>query len=598
MAAKLRTREEIPAQYKWNLSHIYPDDAAWEAALADVLASSKKFAAWEGKVVENPRQAIREYFDLNQQAEPVFSYAFLRGETDNGDPVAQGLRARASQMGVQLSTAMSFFEPELLSLDDALLAEIAADPAMADYDAFLRNLIRQKPHTLPAEQEKLLAMMGQVAQAPNHIFGMLTDVDMSFPPVQMPDGTTAELTEGTYSQFIRSEDREVRKSAFDGIMNTYGNFGSTIAATYNGSVQNDVFQARARHYATARDARMEPLEIPTSVYDNLISEVHAAIPVLNEYLALRKALMGLDELHMYDLYTPMVKDFHMELSYDKAFDLVLEGLKPMGEDYLAKLREARVGGWIDVYPSKGKSSGAFSSGNLRDVHPYVLLNHNDNLSDTFTIAHELGHSMHSFYSNTNQPAPKSDYSLFVAEVASTCNEATMMRHLLKTFADDKKALAYLLNHFLEQFRTTVFRQTMFAEFELIAHTMAEQGQPLTRESLSKAYYELNQKYYGAVCTVDENIANEWMRIPHFYRSYYVYVYATGLCAAVSLSDKILSEGESAVRDYRKFLSAGCAVPPIDALKLAGIDMSSPEPIRRALGVFKDTLAQFKAVIMA
>ena len=527
MAAKLRKREEIPAQYKWDLSHIYPDDAAWEAALADVLASGKKFAAWEGKVAENPRQAIREYFDLNQQAEPVFSYAFLRGETDNGDPVAQGLRARASQMGVQLSTAMSFFEPELLSLDDALLAEIAADPAMADYDAFLRNLIRQKPHTLPAEQEKLLAMMGQVAQAPNHIFGMLTDVDMSFPPVQMPDGTTAELTEGTYSQFIRSEDREVRKSAFDGIMNTYGSFGSTIAATYNGSVQNDVFQARARHYATARDARMEPLEIPTSVYDNLISEVHAAIPVLNEYLALRKALMGLDELHMYDLYTPMVKDFHMELSYDKAFDLVLEGLKPMGEDYLAKLREARVGGWIDVYPSKGKSSGAFSSGNLRDVHPYVLL-----------------------------------------------------------------------NHFLEQFRTTVFRQTMFAEFELIAHTMAEQGQPLTRESLSKAYYELNQKYYGAVCTVDENIANEWMRIPHFYRSYYVYVYATGLCAAVSLSDKILSEGESAVRDYRKFLSAGCSVPPIDALKLAGIDMSSPEPIRRALGVFKDTLAQFKAVIMA
>ena len=332
MAAKLRKREEIPAQYKWNLSHISTDAAAWEAALADVLASGKKFAAWEGKVAENPRQAIREYFDLNQQAEPVFSYAFLRGETDNGDPVAQGLRARASQMGVQLSTAMSFFEPELLSLDDALLAEIAADPAMADYDAFLRNLIRQKPHTLPAEQEKLLAMMGQVAQAPNHIFGMLTDVDMSFPPVQMPDGTTAELTEGTYSQFIRSDSRDVRKSAFDGIMNTYGSFGSTIAATYNGSVQNDVFQARARHYATARDARMEPLEIPTSVYDNLISEVHAAIPVLNEYLALRKALMGLDELHMYDLYTPMVKDFHMELSYDKAFDDVREVLKPMRED--------------------------------------------------------------------------------------------------------------------------------------------------------------------------------------------------------------------------------------------------------------------------
>ncbi len=596
MADQLRTREEIPAQYKWNLTHIFPDDAAWEKALAEVLEAGKSFAAYEGKVAENPRQAIRDYFTLDEKLTPVFSYAFLRRETDNGDPVAQGLRARASQMGMQLATMTSFFQPELLELDEKVLSDIASDPAMADYDAFLRTLLLQKPHSLPKEQERLLAMMGQVAQAPNNIFSMLSDVDMVFPDVKMPDGTTQQLTEGTYSQFIRSEDRTVRKAAFDGIMDTYGKFGNTIAATYNGSVQNDVFEARARHYATARDASMEPLEIPTSVYDNLIEEVHNAIPVLDEYLKLRKQVMGLDELHMYDLYTPMVKDFHMELSYDKAFDLVLEGLKPMGEDYLDKLREARTGGWIDVYPSKGKSSGAFSAGNLRNVHPYVLLNHNDNLSDTFTIAHELGHSMHSFYSNTNQPAPKSDYSLFVAEVASTCNEATMMRYLLQQFKDDKKALAYLLNHFLEQFRTTVYRQTMFAEFELIAHTMAEQGQPLTRESLSKAYYELNQKYYGNVCVVDDNIANEWMRIPHFYRAYYVYVYATGLCAAVSLSDKILTEGASAVKDYRKFLSAGCSVPPIEALKLAGIDMSSPEPVRHALSVFKDTLDQFKAVI--
>ena len=596
MAAKLRKREEIPAQYKWDLSHIYPDDAAWEAALADVLASGKKFAAWEGKVAENPRQAIREYFDLNQQAEPVFSYAFLRGETDNGDPVAQGLRARASQMGVQLSTAMSFFEPELLSLDDALLAEIAADPAMADYDAFLRNLIRQKPHTLPAEQEKLLAMMGQVAQAPNHIFGMLTDVDMTFPPVQMPDGTTAELTEGTYSQFIRSEDRDVRKSAFDGIMNTYGSFGSTIAATYNGSVQNDVFQARARHYATARDARMEPLEIPTSVYDNLISEVHAAIPVLNEYLALRKALMGLDELHMYDLYTPMVKDFHMELSYDKAFDLVLEGLKPMGEDYLAKLREARIGGWIDVYPSKGKSSGAFSSGNLRDVHPYVLLNHNDNLSDTFTIAHELGHSMHSFYSNTNQPAPKSDYSLFVAEVASTCNEATMMRHLLKTFADDKKALAYLLNHFLEQFKGTLYRQTMFAQFELRMGELSAQGETLTADLLSREYRALNEAYFGPDMVSDDQIALEWARIPHFFYNYYVFQYATGFSAAVAIANRILKEGAPAVADYKKFLSGGCSTDPISLLKIAGVDMSSPEPVNSALALFGELVDEMEQLV--
>ena len=595
MAAKLRKREEIPAQYKWDLSHIYPDDAAWEAALADVLASGKKFAAWEGKVAENPRQAIREYFDLNQQADPVFSYAFLRGETDNGDPVAQGLRARASQMGVQLSTAMSFFEPELLSLDDALLAEIAADPAMADYDAFLRNLIRQKPHTLPAEQEKLLAMMGQVAQAPNHIFGMLTDVDMSFPPVQMPDGTTAELTEGTYSQFIRSEDREVRKSAFDGIMNTYGSFGSTIAATYNGSVQNDVFQARARHYATARDARMEPLEIPTSVYDNLISEVHAAIPVLNEYLALRKALMGLDELHMYDLYTPMVKDFHMELSYDKAFDLVLEGLKPMGEDYLAKLREARVGGWIDVYPSKGKSSGAFSSGNLRDVHPYVLLNHKNNLDCQFTLAHEMGHALHSYHSCKYQPISTSDYVIFVAEVASTCNEVLLMRHLLSK-TTDKKQRAYLINHFLDQFKGTVYRQTMFAEFELAMGKMAENGEALTADALCRKYHELNKLYFGPDMISDDQIALEWARIPHFFYNYYVFQYATGFSAAVAIANRILKEGAPAVADYKKFLSGGCSTDPISLLKIAGVDMSSPEPVNSALALFGELVDELAELL--
>ena len=595
MAAKLRKREEIPAQYKWDLSHIYPDDAAWEAALADVLASAKKFAAWESKVAENPRQAIREYFDLNQQAEPVFSYAFLRGETDNGDSVAQGLRARASQMGVQLSTAMSFFEPELLSLDDALLAEIAADPAMADYDAFLRNLIRQKPHTLPAEQEKLLAMMGQVAQAPNHIFGMLTDVDMSFPPVQMPDGTTAELTEGTYSQFIRSEDRDVRKSAFDGIMNTYGSFGNTIAATYNGSVQNDVFQARARHYATARDARMEPLEIPTSVYDNLISEVHAAIPVLNEYLALRKALMGLDELHMYDLYTPMVKDFHMELSYDKAFDLVLEGLKPMGEDYLAKLREARVGGWIDVYPSKGKSSGAFSSGNLRDVHPYVLLNHKNNLDCQFTLAHEMGHALHSYLSNKHQNQIDSDYVIFVAEVASTCNEALLMEYLLKK-TTDKKERVFLINHFLDQFKGTIYRQTMFAEFEKFMGAAVDAGQTLTADMLCAEYARLCKLYYGEDMVVDDQIAMEWARIPHFYYNYYVFQYATGYSAAIALSRRILREGESAVKDYLGFLSGGCSKSPIDLLKGAGVDMTSPAPVNDALQLFGELLDEMESLM--
>ena len=594
--ADIRRREDVAPQYKWDLTHIYPNDEAWEAAMTATFEEVKAFAAWEGKVAEDPRAAIRAYFDVDEKMAPVFSYAFLRKETDNADTVAQTLKAKLMQTAVQVQTMMSFFEPELLAMDEAVLKEIAADPAMKDYDTFIDGLLKAKAHALPKEQEKLLAMMGQVAGAPNNIFSMLTDVDMKFPDVVTSDGEHHALTEGTYSSFIRHEDRDVRKQGFDGIMGTYGKFANTIAATYAANVQKDVFFANARKYSSCRAAKMEPLQIPEEVYDNLISVIHESIPTLNEYLQLRKEKMGLDELHMYDLYTPMVSDFKMELPYDKAFDMVLEGLTPMGEDYLDKLREARTGGWIDVYPTENKSSGAFSSGGLRNVHPYVLLNHNDNLSDTFTIAHELGHSMHSYYSNTNQPAPKSDYSLFVAEVASTCNEAVMMRYLLEQFKDDKKAQAYLLNHFLEQFRTTVFRQTMFAEFEYIAHTMCEKGQPLTKDALTKVYYDLNKLYYGGVCDVDELIGNEWLRIPHFYRSFYVYVYATGLCAAVSLSERILNEGAPAVADYRKFLSAGSSVPPIEALKLAGIDMSKPEPIRAAMKVFKETLEKFKAAI--
>ena len=595
MAEKLRKRSEIDNQYKWKLTDIYPTVEAWEAAYAALGEKIAAFAVYDGKVADDPRQVIRAYFDLEAELLPVFEYAFLNKETDNADPAAQAMSDRVRALAVQASTASAFMQPELLDLEESTLTEMMNDPAMADYSVFLGDLLRDKAHALPKEQERLLAMMGEVADAPNTIFSMLADVDMNFPSITLPDGTQQELSEGNYSTFIHGSDREVRKQAFEGIMGTYGKYGNTIAATYNGSVKNDTFQAAARKYTSALAAKMEPLQIPQAVYDNLIEVIHEYLPVLNEYLELRKQVLGLDELHMYDLYCPMVSDFKMDMPYEKAFDLMLEGLKPMGEDYLAKLVESRDNGWIDVYPSESKSSGAFSAGSLAKVHPYVLLNHNDNLESAFTIAHELGHSMHSYYSNQAQPMPKADYSLFVAEVASTCNEAVMMRHLLSTFTE-KKAQAYLLNHFLEQFRTTCFRQTMFAEFERISHDMAAKGEPLTKESLSKAYYELNQKYYGGACVVDEIIANEWMRIPHFYRAFYVYVYATGLCAAVSLSERILTEGESAVADYRKFLSAGCSVPPIEALKLAGIDMSSPEPLRKAMEVFKDTLAKFKAVL--
>ena len=596
MANQLPKRSEIDARYKWRLEDIFETEDAWEQAMSASADAVKAFAAYDGHVAEDPRKVIRAYFDLNDLLMPPLEYAFLAREADNGDAKAQAMADRVSMLAVQANAATAFLQPELLALDEQVLQEIMADPEMADYDEFIRGLLLEKPHTLPKEQERLLAELGEVTGAPSNIFDALTNVDIKFDDVVTEDGEAHPLSEGIYSAYIHSGDRELRRKAFETLMSTYGRFGTTIAGTYSASVKKDVVMARTHHYATARAAAMEPLQIPEAVYDNLISVIHEYLPVLQEYLALRKQVLGLDELHMYDLYCPMVSDYEMEMPYEKAFDLVLDGLKPMGEDYIEKLKEARVSGWIDVYPSENKSSGAFSSGSLAKVHPYVLLNHNDNLDCAFTIAHELGHSMHSYFSNTTQPAPKADYSLFVAEVASTCNEATMMRHLLDTFSGDRKAQAYLLNHFLEQFRTTCFRQTMFAEFEVISHNMAQYGQPMTKETLSEAYYKLNQQYYGESCVVDEVIANEWMRIPHFYRAFYVYVYATGLCAAVSLSDRILREGQAAVADYRRFLSAGCSVPPIEALKLAGIDMSSPEPIRAAMEVFKATLEQFKAVL--
>lgn len=588
-------RSDIPAAAKWDLTHIYASDAAWEEAFDAATKLVEAYAAFDGKVAADPAAAIRSYFDTDEALVPVYCYAMLRQEGDNADDAAQALKDRATGLLVSFGTKSAFLQPELLALPEETLTALMKDPTLSDYSEFLRGMLLEKPHTLDKEQERLLAMMGEVAQAPDNIFTMLTSVDMKFPDVTMADGTQQPLTEGNYSAYINSRDREVRRQAFEGIMGTYGKFSNTIAATYGGSVKKDCFEAAARKYADALAARMDPLELPRCVYENLIQVVHENLPTLNEYLALRKKALHLDEIHMYDLYCPMVENFEMEMPYDKAYDTVLEGLKPMGEDYLQVLREARTGGWIDVYPCDNKSSGAFSLGSLGKVHPYVMLNHNDNLNCAFTIAHELGHAMHSYYSNQTQPYAKSGYSLFVAEVASTVNESVMMRKLLQDYTE-KDAQAFLLVHFLETFRTTVFRQTMFAEFELISHDMAAKGQPLTAKALCEAYYDLNKTYYGAQCHVDELVANEWMRIPHFYRSFYVYVYATGLCAAVSLSERILSEGATAVADYRKFLSAGCSVPPIEALKLAGIDMSSPEPLRKAMGVFRETLEKLKAIL--
>lgn len=594
MAEQIKKRCEIDAQWKWDLTHIFPSDQAWEEARAAALETIKAFAARQGHVAEDPKGTIRAFFALYERFAEIYEYAFLRQETDNSDTVAQGLKSKALSLAVQLESQSAFLQPELLTLPAAELEALQTAPDMADYSEYIRNLIREKPHILSPEQEKLLAMMGELQQAPDNIFSMLSNVDMTFPDVHMPDGTTSPLRESNLSTYLHDRNQDVRRQGWEGIMSTYGRFGATIAAIYGASVKKDQFNADARHMPSAVEASLFPYEIPLSVYDNLIAAVHESLPSLTDYLKLRRERMGLSELHMYDMYAPLVDNFNMDLPYPEAYQLVLEGLAPLGEDYVAKLKEAYSGGWIDVYPNENKSSGAFSCGDLVRVHPYVLLNHNNNLTSAMTIAHELGHAMHSYFSNTHQPYPKADYSLFVAEVASTCNEALMLRSLQKKFTDPK-AQAYLLVDLLEKFRTTVYRQTMFAEFERISHDMAAKGEPLTKDALNAAYYDLNQKYYGGGAVVDRLVENEWMRIPHFYRAFYVFVYATGFCAAMALSQRIMQEGESAVQDYRRFLSAGSSVPPLEALKLAGVDMTSPEPVRNALKIFQETIDQFRAL---
>lgn len=594
MAEQIKKRCEIDAQWKWDLTHIFPSDQAWEEARAAALEAIKAFAARQGHVAEDPKGTIRAFFALYERFAEIYEYAFLRQETDNSDTVAQGLKSKAMSLAVQLESQSAFLQPELLTLPAAELEALQTAPDMADYSEYIRNLIREKPHILSPEQEKLLAMMGELQQAPDNIFSMLSNVDMTFPDVHMPDGTTSPLRESNLSTYLHDRNQDVRRQGWEGIMSTYGRFGATIAAIYGASVKKDQFNADARHMPSAVEASLFPYEIPLSVYDNLIAAVHESLPSLTDYLKLRRERMGLSELHMYDMYAPLVDNFDMDLPYPEAYQLVLEGLAPLGEDYVAKLKEAYSGGWIDVYPNENKSSGAFSCGDLVRVHPYVLLNHNNNLTSAMTIAHELGHAMHSYFSNTHQPYPKADYSLFVAEVASTCNEALMLRSLQKKFTDPK-AQAYLLVDLLEKFRTTVYRQTMFAEFERISHDMAARGEPLTKDALNAAYYDLNQKYYGGGAVVDRLVENEWMRIPHFYRAFYVFVYATGFCAAMALSQRIMQEGESAVQDYRRFLSAGSSVPPLEALKLAGVDMTSPEPVRNALKIFQETIDQFRAL---
>ena len=536
---------------------------------------------------------LKTYAEANEHLSRLYTYASCNLNVDNGDSFYQGVMARTQTLYAQYSAAVAFLSPELLKLPKATRKSYIADPEFADFDTILKDLERMRPHTLSSEVETLLASGQEVFGATGNVYDMLTDVDMSLGKVKDEDGKMVALTHARYGSMLESPNRAVRKAAYERMMKAYAAYGSTFAATYAGNVKSDVFMAKAHGYQSAREAALYPDDIPVSVYDNLLKAVHEALPVLHAYCGMRKEAFNIPTVHMYDLYAPMTKDFQMKLTFDEAYELLLEAVAPLGKDYQDVVRSAKDGGWIDVYENKGKTTGAYSNGSAYGVHPYVLLNFRPELDGLLTLAHEMGHAMHSYYSNHTQPFIKSDYAIFVAEVASTCNEVLTINALRKKFAGNQAAQQALIGRLLEGFRTTVFRQTMFAEFEMKAHAMEEAGQPLTRESLNAMYYDLNKQYYGGGCRVDKVVENEWMRIPHFYRSFYVYKYATSFCAAVALADKILHGTPEDVAAYRRFLTLGGSMSPIEELKTVGIDMSTPAPIEAALDVFASLLADFQ-----
>ena len=590
-------REEIPQQYKWKMEDLYVTNEAWETdfkKLQDGIEELQKYEGTLGNSAENLLKMHETCDELNQIAEKVYVYANQRLHENTGNSYYQGLAGKAQMLLVQMSEASSYIEPELLGIPEETLKEMLKTEGLKKYETYYGRLLRKKEHILSKEMEELLAGVEEVAEGPKDTFMMFNNADIKFPVITGEDGETVEITHGKYAKLLESQNREVRKAAFLGLYESYGKFKNTLAATYGANVKQAGFFAKARKYASSLEASLAGSHIPTEVYDSLIESVHAHLPTLHKYMKVRKEKLGVEELHMYDLYVPMVGEADKKISYEESKEIVLNGLAPLGADYQELLRKGFNEGWIDVYENEGKRSGAYSWG-AYGTHPYVLLNYQENLNNVFTLAHEMGHALHSYYSDETQDYIYAGYKIFVAEVASTCNEALLIRYLLDQSKDDKET-AYLLNYFLEQFRTTLFRQTMFAEFEKIAHAKSEAGEPLTAEVLCNIYYDLNKKYFGDEIVVDKEIALEWSRIPHFYTPFYVYQYSTGFSAAIAISSKILNGEAGIVEKYKKFLSGGSSLDCIDLLKICDVDMTTKEPVEEALKVFENTLEKFSKII--
>lgn len=591
---RIPKRSEVPEQFKWALEDIYATDEKWAEDLQKLKVMPERIAAFKGRLSESA-DTLYDFMQLSDEisvlCDSLGNYAQRRSDEDTANAKYQGFLGQLMNAYVAVNSAGSFETPEIISIVEDKLQKFYEDkPELKLYKRALDKLRRKKAHILSEAEEKILALTGEMGQSPENIYSMFSDADLRFPDAVDKDGKAHQVTHGSYIPLVQSEDRVLRKSAFESMYGTFDKFRNTCAATLSAQIKAVNFYAKARRYDSSLEAALDGTEVPVSVYKNLIEAVHDNMHYMYDYVALRKKLLGVDELHFYDLYTPVVPDADMKITFEEAKETVLKALAPMGEDYLAILKEGFENRWIDVYENEGKTSGAYSAG--ARVHPYVLLNHKDTLNCMFTLAHEMGHAIHSYLSNKNQPVVYSDYVIFVAEVASTCNEALLMQYLLKN-TEDKKQRAYLINYFLEQFRTTLYRQTMFAEFELKINEMVAAGESLTAEGLNELYGELNKLYFGDGIVLDDEIKLEWARIPHFYYDYYVYQYATGYSAAIALSQRILKYGEPAVKDYIGFLKGGCSTDPISLLKGAGVDMATTQPINEALAIFGELVKEME-----
>lgn len=587
-------RSTIENKFKWTIDEMYPNEESIEKDIQKVKELIEEVKRYKG-ILADSEENIFKALNISEEASRIlqnlYVYTHMKSHEDTRINKNQSNATKTDMLSTELSMATSYMVPEIIAMDSEKLENYLKTEKLSHYKKYVDDILRLKPHTLNEREEELLAAVADLSGVPENVYDMLSFADLQFPEIEDENGEKVRVTHSNFSLFLKSKDARVRKDAFEAMYGVYGQYKNTFASTLYGGIKSEIFYAKTRKYESALQGSLFQDNVSVNVYNNLIDAVHENLDTLNDYIDLKKKFLGLDKINMYDLYVPLTESFDMEIPYEKAQKIILEALKPLGEEYLENVKKAFAEGWIDVYGNEGKQGGAYSWGSY-DSKSYILMSYKDDLNSLFTLIHEMGHSMHSFYSKNNQPYLYSGYKIFVAEVASTLNELLLINYLLKN-AKSKEERVYLLNYYLEQFRTTVYRQTMFAEFEKICHGKVEEGEPLTAEDFNNIYYDLNKKYYGESCEVNEEIALEWARIPHFYSNFYVYKYATGFSAASALSKQILEEGESAVSRYKEFLKSGGSEFPLDQLRKAGIDMEKKESVDEALHVFKDLVKQLE-----